>query len=189
MDKKYIDNLAYNCIDKLPYCVQISDDEKETILTQIGAFTPKPGYAKQTAMVMLSIVMIITFGVGMLNIGNVWGIVNIIVFLVATPSLILLYFLGGIWSYKDWKQCVKDIRNNDVYKVKVVPRRVWQGEGLYKNFYMDIIGANGEELEGSYLISEELAKKRDKVSVWAYYHKSADRYGKFKIYLVGWDNE
>ncbi len=39
------------------------------------------------------------------------------------------------------------------------------------------------------MISKELAKNHDKVSVWAYYHKSADRYEKFKIYLVGWDDD
>ncbi len=183
------ENLACNCIDKLSNSVVVSDAEKEMILTKIGAFTPKPKFAKQIAMILLPIIMIITFFAAMENIDTVVGFISFAVFLVVTISLIFLYFLGGIYPYNNWKRCVKNIRNNDVFKVQVIPQNVWQHSGWYKDFFMEIIGENGEELGGSYLISRKLAETWDKVNVWAYFHKATDSYGKFDIYLVGSDTE
>ena len=181
------ENLACNCIDKLSDSVIVSDAEKEMILTKIGAFTPKPSFPKRISMIMLPIIMAITLFTAMENIDNVVGFINIAVFLVATISLIFLYFLGGICPYDNWKRCVKNIRNNDVFRVQVVPQNVWQHPGWYKDFYMEITGEHGEELGGAYLISRELAQKWDKVSVWAYFHKATNGYGKFDIYLVSLD--
>lgn len=181
MDEK---ELVGNCIDKLEGRVLVSAEEKERILTKIGCWSKKPRTEKLVAVMILPVIVIYSFFMAIKQVGHVSCIFFFVLSIVSVLSLIFLYFLGGVWPYYAWKDSVKKIRKNEVYKVRVVPKQVWQSPHWYKDYYMEIEGVNGEKLEGWCLISQELAKKWDKVNVWVYYHKATEGYAKFEFYVV-----
>ncbi|MBR1693644.1 MAG: hypothetical protein IJ711_12865 [Lachnospiraceae bacterium] len=185
---------AYRCIDEGSEQYDVTEQEKERILTKISSYIPRPTHLLIAFYAVLSAAFVCAFLTVKDMTATGIGYVQYLEFALLLLLLVVLIVMGlctKLLLYFEWEQDRSKIRKNTLYKTRVTPLCAWRGSGLFPSHYLRFASADGLYFCDFYTISEELHNQIRSKEVWAYYYKVKEKndryYGCFRIYVVGKD--